>query len=346
VKKWLGFERLITRIYECISPEATVVHDDKIQSHDGKRVRQIDVSIRFRKAGCDFLIVVQAKTNVRPLDINAIGEFKSVVEDVRATKGVLICNSGFTKNAQEYARYHGIDLCTAHDAENKDWRTVLKLPVVWIRLSTYIRCEMILELKGADSVSDEFPEWRFSPRDGENGFLLWDRFTESWNSHALPMVPDKTHNFEIDDEELRFLAGDDWRPIREIDLTYRVERVALLNELETEEFTGIRNLLTDNLEFAHLGVSIPPRLPKYGWTEIDIEEEQSFSMKPAIVTVEAPRAIQYSATDPVETTTLADNARLYDASRNTIKIKRAGRYRVVFQTIDPFKRKIELTEII
>ncbi|MFI4848976.1 MAG: restriction endonuclease [Gimesia chilikensis] len=345
MNKWLDFERLIARIYESISPQATVLHDDKIRSHDGKRVRQIDVSIRFREAGCDFLIVVQAKTNVRPLDINAIGEFKSVVEDVRATKGVLICNSGFTKNAQEYAQDHGIDLCTAHDAENKDWRTVLKLPVVWIRLSTFIRCEMILELNGADSVSAELLEWRFSTRDSEKGFSLWNKFTEKWNSHALPMEPDKTHKFEISHDGLQFLAGDVWRPICEFDFTYRVERVALLNELETEEFTGIRNLLTDNLEFAHLGVSIPPRLPKYGWTETDIEEEQSIAMKPTIVTVEAPRAIQYSITDPVETTTLADNVGMLDANSNTMKIKRGGRYRVVFQTIDPFKRKIELTEI-
>ena len=116
--------------------------------------------------------------------------------------------------------------------------------------------------------------------------------------------------------------------------------------METQDFTGLRSFLTDNLEFARLGVSIPPRLPKYGWTEVGAEEEPLISMKPAIVTVEAPPAIQYAIGDPVVTTTASDVAGLFDTASGTIQVKRTNRGRVVFQTIDPLKRKIEFTEIL
>ena len=200
--KWLDFERLVARIYECISPAARVVHNDKIRGHNTERDRQIDVSIRFREAGCDFLIVVQAKTTANPLDVNDIGEFASVVEDIRATKGVLICNSGFTEKARVYARNIGIDLCSAHDGESKDWRTVLKLPVIWIRLSTFIRCEMSLTLEAGDSINVEFLKWCFSTSDGDKEFTAWDRFMETWNSRALPMEPGELHRFELGHEKL------------------------------------------------------------------------------------------------------------------------------------------------
>ena len=346
VKKWLDFERLIARIYKCISPNATVVHNDKIPGHKTGTDRQIDVSIRFREAGCDFLVIVQAKTNANPLDINAIGEFASVVEDVRATKGVLICNSGFTEKALVYARNIGIDLCSAHDAESKNWRTILKLPVVWVRLSTSIRCEMILELEHGDTISTEFLKWRFSGNDGRNAFSVWDQFQESWNSHTLSMEPGKPHDFAIGHDELRFLAGEAWRPVCEVSFTYMVERMVLRNEVETQDFTGIRNLLTDNLEFAHLGVSIPPRMPEYGWTAIGPEEERIISMKPAIVTVEAPPPIQHAISDPVKSKTLSNIGNVMDSAHSAIRIRRKNRGKIVSQTMNPLIRQIEFAEIL
>ena len=346
MKKWLDFERLVARIYESISPDAVVIHNDKIIGHKTERDRQIDVSIRFREAGCDFLIVVQAKTNVNPLDVNAVGEFAAVVDDVRATKGVLICNSGFTQKAKVYARNLGIDLCSAHDAESKDWRTVLRLPVVWIRLSTSIRCELVIDLKHGDSISTEFLKWRFSRSEGGGAFSLWDQFKHSWDSRALSMKSDETHHFEIENNGLTFLAGDAWRSVCEINLTYVVTREVLRNEVKTQEFTGLRNLLTDDLEFAHLGVSIPPRIPEYGWTKIGPEEEEMISTKPAIVTVEAPSPIQYEIDKPEATETLSNVGRIVDSDTGLIKVRRTNRARVVFQTMNPLKRELKFTEML
>ena len=286
--RWLDFERMIARIYDCISPRATVTHDDSIAGHDSRINRQIDVSVRFQEAGCNFLIIVQAKTNSKPLDVNAIGEFASVVKDVRASKGVLICNAGFSDAARTLAETVGIDLCSAHDAETKDWRTALKLPVIWMRLTPIVNFAMSVHLEADDSVSANMTEWRFSVSGGEKEFSALDRFVEGWNTNAIPKEPGKTHEFAFTENALSFLAGDAWRPVSELKCTYVVERRILRTEVETNEFTGLRNYLTGDLTIARLGVAIPPRLPEHGWAELRPDEEALISTTPAIISVETP----------------------------------------------------------
>src|SRR5262245_3629558 len=119
---WRDFERLAARIYTELVPKgAQVLHNDHIRGHLSGIDRQIDVSIRVEMAGHVFLTVVQAKDFSAAADVNTVGEFATVVEDVRANKGVLICRSGFTEAAQSLARSKGIDLCNIHDAESQKW---------------------------------------------------------------------------------------------------------------------------------------------------------------------------------------------------------------------------------
>lgn len=127
---WKKFEELATQIYRELSPGAKVVHDDKIQGVESGVSRQIDVSIRFTVAGHQILTIVQARDHDRPADINVVGEFASVIKDVRANKGILICKSGFTEGAIKLARNLGIDICNIHDAESKNWALEIELPVL------------------------------------------------------------------------------------------------------------------------------------------------------------------------------------------------------------------------
>ena len=238
---------MITQIYQSLSPKATVVHNDSIPGIDSGINRQIDVSVQFREAGCDFLVIVQAKTNSKPLDVNVVGEFASVIKDVRASKGVLICNAGFTKSARKFARSVGINLCSAHDAESKDWRTTIRIPVIWIRLQPYIQFSAVMQLESGDSVSTNISEWIFRSQDDDKEFSVFDVFMERWNANALSKVPNKIHLLELDINESQFFAGNGWRNASNLELTYTVKRHYLRNELETSEFTGLRSQLTGNL---------------------------------------------------------------------------------------------------
>jgi len=129
-KKSTDYERLAEKIYKDLNPYATVVHDDHIYGYDSETQRQIDVSIRQKMGDTDILIIVQAKDHKRPVDVNVVGAFHTVVKDVRAQKGILICSAGFTKSAKTQAKKYSIELRSIHDGLSKNWSHDLSIPVL------------------------------------------------------------------------------------------------------------------------------------------------------------------------------------------------------------------------
>src|SRR6266481_3693414 len=157
---WLDYQELVAAIYRDISPNAVVTHNDSILGLESRTKRQIDVSIRADLGGHGLLIIVQAKHLNRPADVNVVGEFKAVIEDVRAAKGVLICSGGFTEAALSYAKGLNIDLCTVHDAQTRKWAVDLRIPLLWVETTGDITVEIEAV---ADTVSHEEPHPRTRP---------------------------------------------------------------------------------------------------------------------------------------------------------------------------------------
>ena len=287
--KWLDFEKLIARIYQTISPEAMVKHDDSIEGRDSGIERQVDVSIRFREAGCDFLIIVQAKDYSNPADINAVGEFASVIKDVGASKGVLICNAGFTNGAQRLAPSLGIDLCSAHDSEIKNWRTVLTIPVCWERLIPNVSFQLNVYLEAGDSMSEDPTKWILTEDEGETKLDLIGTFVRKWNTNEIPKDPGRIHNLIPTNEKVELLVGSNtWRPVEELRCVYVVQRNLYRKDVQTEEFTGLRNCLTQDIEIARLGVPLPPLDHTKGWHSVDGSLEDLVAKERIILTVEGP----------------------------------------------------------
>jgi hypothetical protein len=103
--KWKRFEKLIHQLHTQFAPEGAVVTlDDKILGCESKTERQLDVTIRAIVAQYKVLIVVECKDEARPIDVGTMGEFASLLRDVKANKGVMISTSGFTPAAVEMAR--------------------------------------------------------------------------------------------------------------------------------------------------------------------------------------------------------------------------------------------------
>jgi Restriction endonuclease len=130
LKQGKEYELLIEKIYKDLEPDAVIKQDDYIDGLDSGIKRQIDLSIRSKIAIADILVIVQAKDYKNKADVNVIGDFVTIIRDVRAHKGIIICNSGFTKKATEYAKREGIELYSAHSAVNKRWDIELKIPIV------------------------------------------------------------------------------------------------------------------------------------------------------------------------------------------------------------------------
>lgn len=119
--RWKRFEKLGARMIATLSPGAQVVYNDSIRGRLSETDRQIDVSIRSHNGGSEHLAIVQCRDYKGPLDVNAVGEFDSVIRDVGASRGIMISVHGWTQSARTYARALGIDLLRLVDAENKVW---------------------------------------------------------------------------------------------------------------------------------------------------------------------------------------------------------------------------------
>jgi len=89
--RWKRFEKLVARIVATLSSDAVVTYDDKIPGRLSGVLRQIDVSIRAAKAEQPQLIIVQCRDYAKPLDVNDVREFSSVIQDVGASKGMMVC---------------------------------------------------------------------------------------------------------------------------------------------------------------------------------------------------------------------------------------------------------------
>lgn len=238
--EWLDFEKVITKIYKTISPKAIIKHNDFIMGYDSGIRRQIDVSIRFREAGCNFLVIVQVKNYKKPADIKSVEELAIVIKDVRASKGVLICNAGFTKGAQKLAASLGIDLCNAYDAETKNWNTTLTIPIVWERLIPIVYFHVQLYMEAGDSMSKNPSYWILSEDDGKTKLDLIGTFIKKWNAKEIPREPGRIHNILPSNKNIKMLVEPKkWRPVDEFRISYIVERSIFRKDVETKEFTGL-----------------------------------------------------------------------------------------------------------
>jgi len=293
VSKWLNYEKMIARIYETISPRAAVRHNDSIMGRDSKVKRQIDVSVRFTEAGCDFLVIVQAKDLKRPADLNVIGEFSEVIKDVMASKGVLVCNAGFTRSATTMAGNLGIDLCGAYDAESKDWRTTLTIPVVWERHAPYLNLRIQVYLDKGDGISRDAQEWILSTDMGKTKLDLVGTFVDRWNAGTIPKDIGKVHHLIPQNPNIYALVNENkWVKVDEFACLYIVERRLYRKDVITEEFTGLKNYLTGDIEISKLIIQMPKLKPEEGWKEIDDSLFNLISKERLIVTVSEPEIDQ------------------------------------------------------
>lgn len=289
---WREFEELAAQIYRELSPDAVVTHDDKIQGFESETLRQIDVSIRFKIAAHDLLTIIQAKDIGRPADLNVVGEFATVIRDVRANKGILICRSGFSESAQILAQKHGIDLCNIHDAQSRDWALEVQLPVLWTDLTPHLKLDAKVAVEGGDSFPGNLQNWVISSDKGHTNSNILGLFAQAWNSGALPLDTGRTHQFRYRDQKCIELEGHDksgqqvWRQITELTATYTVSRRSWLGAFTPQECRGILNYKDGSFTVSHLPLGSIPKTRDESWKEVDDPENLAISVPGTLITSE------------------------------------------------------------
>jgi hypothetical protein len=61
------------------------------------------------------------------------------MHDVRASKGFLLCTSGFAASNHRYALRSGIELVTIEDVTSERWHVKVEIPVIYARTIT-VKC--------------------------------------------------------------------------------------------------------------------------------------------------------------------------------------------------------------
>ena len=100
--------------------------------------------------GVELLYIVSCKDRLkRPADLPLLGEFASVIDDVGATKGFLLCTSGFARSNHDYARSLGIELWTITDMRSRRWRVEVDIPIVYVRNTVEFDLNMLVKANEA-----------------------------------------------------------------------------------------------------------------------------------------------------------------------------------------------------
>jgi len=124
-------------------------------------------------------VIVDYKDWIRRVNVIDVGAFASLVEDVEATGGVLICNKGFSKAARSLAANKGISLCQLHDIASQKWQLDVLIPIVWTQFQIVdLGVGFHGHLAAGDSFStNKAPEFRIDGRTIDPLQL----FVEGWN---------------------------------------------------------------------------------------------------------------------------------------------------------------------
>jgi hypothetical protein len=282
-KQWKEFEKLTAKIIEELSPNARIKWNDKIKGRKTQDERQIDVSIRFRKFDKDFLVIVQARDRSKAADINAVGEFASVIDDVSASRGILVCRSGFTKRALAYARNIGIELINIHDAESKKWKLEISIPILWTELKPTVNFGTEVKLDAGDQVRGDSKGPILSFDEGKTRVNFISTFAQNWNKGLIPKAIDQTHNL-VDPRKLQMLVIDKngkkvWRDGGAGKMTYTVAQLSWLGFVKPEKCRGIIDHLKKNAFIAsYLPINQIPLKREGDW--IQVEDPSKLAINP------------------------------------------------------------------
>ncbi|SRR6266702_1425953 len=263
-----GYERFVYEKFRRLFPDAQVTLNDKILGKQSGLLREIDISIRMTVGVAEILYIVQCKDRgKRPADILVLGEFSSVMKDVGATKGFLICTSGFAKSNYQYARTLGIELLTVEDIESDRWHTDVRVPLVYIKkivkwtLDADIipNEEMVAKNKTqAIPVNLDIEIARISYDLGATSTTIKE-YVQSWIAKAGSFLGDVT-NIDLTRSDLRLQVAGIWLECEDLRINLTIERKYYLKYLTPDEYAQVRDHRRDATLPLHLKLSGPSQV--------------------------------------------------------------------------------------
>ncbi|WP_236796308.1 restriction endonuclease [Amycolatopsis sp. GM8] len=294
--EWAEYEKLAAKIIAELSPHAAVTHDDHVVGRDSEARRQIDVSARWTDGDVERLLIVQVRDyKRRSADVNVVGEFRSVIQDVRADRGILICSGGFSKNAMTYSRNIGVELYSLSDAKSKRWELELTVPTLWHRINPYVnyRSQIYVEDAPLTIQLRDDKSFPFVSLDAGSPYDFAAEFKKAWDSGELSFETGVEHEFLLEqslaiegvaeDGEVRVV------PVRDLVVTYTVERHSYLGQLKPSDYRGLIDHLNDKRFLPSYIALDLPSLESGEWAKIEDPSRLAINVAGFFMTVEDAR---------------------------------------------------------
>jgi restriction system protein len=127
------YERAVAELVRAAGHEVSdwrVEHLDSVEGVDGTYI--IDVTVRFRLLGADYLTLFECKRHASPVKREDVQVLHDKLRSTSAHKGVVVAASGFQKGALVYAKTHGIACVRLVDGawtyETRDLTPVIPQP--------------------------------------------------------------------------------------------------------------------------------------------------------------------------------------------------------------------------
>ena len=282
---WLDLEKLAALIYSELEPASNVTHNAILGGSLSESDRQIDVLIET--AENQTRVVVDCKDWAQRVNVIDVGAFASLVEDVDATGGVLICNRGFSKAARTLAANKGISLCQLHDVASRKWQLDVLIPIVWSQVQLV---DLRVGFRGRLAAGDSFstttaPEFR---KDGKpvNPLQL---FVEGWNRGDF-ILRKAGHWTAETPVEVLTLEGNTRYVLVHVEA--KVATRARLGYVTPQKSRGIFEVDTGDYRTVQLDAnSTLLQPPEGGWEEIGDPTDLAISTRGTVLTLDEVRGI-------------------------------------------------------
>jgi Restriction endonuclease len=279
VSKGAEYERFVYEKAKRLFVNSRVVLNDQIFGRQSKLMREIDISISIDLGEEQLLYIVQCKDRTkRPADIIILGEFSSVIQDVGAAKGFLVCTSGFARSNYDYAKTLGIELLTVEDINSDRWKAHIEIPLVYVRKDFQYRLnvgfivnEEFVALNRDRDITFTFDiQSMVSLNNGETAMTVQDYFEKIWlaehGNDALEGV-----DLDILHPDLRVNIAGIWLVCNKLTINVVTKKRFFLKYLTPDEYSQVsdhRRRITIPL---HLSISGPAKLDD-SFVEMPYEE--------------------------------------------------------------------------
>jgi hypothetical protein len=130
------YERLAALVFKILEDRSVVIHDLKLIG-DSSVAHQIDVSIDID--GKQRRVIIECKDfdlSGQKVGLGILRDFRSVIEDTKVDEGIVLTCTGYTTDAQKYAKAKNIKLAVLREIRDDDLEGIIQTVILTLHVQS------------------------------------------------------------------------------------------------------------------------------------------------------------------------------------------------------------------